>query len=84
LRPMTGSLTFQFGKLILVLGLVLVAIGLLVMAGSRMGFFGLGKLPGDISYKSKSVSFYFPVVTCILLSALATLILWLISFFRRP
>jgi Protein of unknown function (DUF2905) len=81
---MAGSPAFQFGKLILILGLVLVGIGLLVMAGARAGFFGLGKLPGDINHKSKNVSFYFPVVTCVLLSALVTLILWLISFVRRP
>ncbi|HXJ96517.1 MAG TPA: DUF2905 domain-containing protein [Terriglobia bacterium] len=90
---MVGSLGFQFGKLILVLGLVLVAVGLLLMAGSRVGLFGghpqgvplrLGRLPGDIAYKGKKVSFYFPVVTCLILSAVGTLVLWLISFLKRP
>jgi len=83
-RYRVASPPYQFGKLMVVFGLVLVGIGLLVMAGSRAGFWGLGKLPGDITYKSKSVSFYFPIVTCLVLSALATLVLWLISFFRRP
>jgi hypothetical protein len=83
-RHMVASPPYQLGKLMVVFGAVLLVVGLLVMAGSRAGFLGLGKLPGDISYKGKNVSFYFPVVTCLLLSALATLILWLISFFRRP
>ncbi len=81
---MTGSLGFQFGKLILVLGLVLVVFGSLLMAGSRLGFFGFGKLPGDIAYKGKNLSFYFPIVTCLILSAVGTLVFWLISFLRRP
>ena len=81
---MANPLTFQLGKLVAISGVVLVGIGLLLMAGARIGFFGLGKLPGDIAYKGKNVSFYFPVVTCLLLSALGTLILWLIAFFRRP
>lgn len=76
--------SYQFGKLLVVFGAVLLVSGLLLMAASRIGFLGLGKLPGDITYKGKNVSFYFPVVTCLLLSALVTLILWLISFFRRP
>ncbi|HUI41748.1 MAG TPA: DUF2905 domain-containing protein [Terriglobia bacterium] len=54
------------------------------MAGSRLGFFGLGGLPGDLAYKGRHGSFYFPVVTCLVLSALATLILWLVSVVRRP
>jgi len=81
---MAGSLTFQLGRVIVVLGVVLVGIGLLLMAGARAGFFDLGRLPGDIAYKGKNVSFYFPVVTCLVLSALGTLVFWLISFFRRP
>jgi len=67
-----------------VLGVVLVGVGLLLMAGARVGFFGLGRLPGDIAYKGKNVSFYFPVVTCLILSALGTLLFWLISFLKRP
>jgi hypothetical protein len=74
---------YHFGKLVVIFGLVLLVVGLVLMLGSRIGLFGLGKLPGDITYKSKNVSFYFPIVTCLLLSALATLILWLVSFLRR-
>ena len=71
------------GKFLVVIGILLVVLGLLLMAGSRFSFFGLGRLPGDIAYKGKSVSVYFPIVTCIILGILFTLILRLISFFRR-
>ena len=81
---MAGSLTFQLGRVIVILGVVLVGVGLLLMAGSRVGFFGLGKLPGDMAYRGKNVSFYFPVVTCLILSALGTLVFWLISLSKRP
>jgi len=80
-----GAPLFQFGRLCVIAGIVLVAIGALLILGSRLGVLGsLGRLPGDIAYKGKSVSFYFPIVTCVVLSILATLILWLISFLRRP
>jgi len=64
-------------------GIALVVVGLLLMVGSRVSFFGLGRLPGDIAYKGKHGTFYFPIVTCLLLSAVVTLIFWLISFLGR-
>ena len=73
---------FQIGRLVVVVGIALVAIGALLMAGARFGF--LGRLPGDIAYKGRNVSFYFPAVTCLILSVLVTLLLWLVSFLRRP
>jgi len=81
---MEAPVFFQFGKLIAITGVVLLALGLLLMLGSRAGLPGLGRLPGDVAYKGKHFSFYFPIVTCLLLSALATLVIWLISFLRRP
>ena len=81
---MSGGPAFQFGRFLVVAGVVLVALGLLLMTGPRTDFFRLGRLPGDIAYKGKNVSFYFPIVTCILLSVLITLIFWLISFIKRP
>ena len=71
------------GKLLIVTGVLLVALGLLLMAGSRFSLFGLGRLPGDIAYRGKNLTFYFPIVTCIILSVAFTLLLWLISFFSR-
>ncbi len=64
-------------------GVVLVAAGLLFIAGSKASFLGLGRLPGDIIYRGKNSSFYFPIVSCLILSVVLTLILWLISLFTR-
>ena len=66
----------SLGRLIVVCGLVLVTIGLAVIAAERFSFLRIGRLPGDIVYRGKNVSFYFPLATCLLLSALLTLLLW--------
>jgi hypothetical protein len=73
----------QLGKFLVVVGVLLVVAGLLLMAGAKFSFFGLGRLPGDIAYKGKNVQFYFPVVTCLVLSAVLTLVFWLISFLTK-
>ena len=75
--------TLQFGKLLIITGVVLIGLGLLLALGSRFSFLGLGKLPGDIAYKGKHVSFYFPFVTCLVLSVVLTGILWLLSYLSR-
>ena len=67
----------EFGRLVLVLGLILViAGGLLYLAGKL----GLGSLPGDFIVHKGSLRIYVPLATCVLLSLLVTLLLWL---FRR-
>ena len=53
------------------------------MAGAKFNFWGLGRLPGDIAYKGKHTTIYFPIVTCIVISVVLTLVFWLISFWRR-
>jgi len=63
-----------FGKILIYLGIGLIIMGLLLLAGSK---FGLGKLPGDIIYHKGNFTFYFPVVTSILISILLTFVLWL-------
>jgi hypothetical protein len=63
------------GKLLVLAGAILLVLGLLVMAG-----FPLFRLPGDFTVRRGPVTFYFPLVTSILLSVLVTLIL---MFFRR-
>lgn len=73
----------QIGKALIIAGVMLAGLGLIVMLGSRFSFFGLGKLPGDIAYKGRTVSFYFPIVTSLLISVALTLVLWLFSFFSR-
>jgi uncharacterized membrane protein YidH (DUF202 family) len=74
---------FQLGKFLIVVGVLLVVVGLLLMGGGKFSFFGLGRLPGDIAYKGKNVQFYFPIVTCLVLSVVVTLVFWLISLFTK-
>lgn len=64
------------GKLLVVMGIVLIGVGLLLVWGPKIPF--LGRLPGDIYFKKGDFTFYFPVVTCILVSLILTLILTLI------
>lgn len=78
-----GPIHFQLGRFLVVFGIILVVLGLVVMAGAKHSFWGLGRLPGDIAFKGKNAQFYFPVVTCLVLSALVTVVLWLVSFLTR-
>ena len=72
----------ELGKLLLVVGVVLIGAGALLMFGARLPL-RLGRLPGDISYQGRHGSFYFPVVTCLLVSLALTLISWIVNYFRR-
>ena len=74
---------FHLGKFLVILGVLLVVAGLLLMAGAKFSFLGLGRLPGDITYKGKNVQVYFPIVTCLVLSVVLTLVFWLISLFTK-
>ena len=65
----------ELGKFLVVVGLVLIGIGAVLWSGLGKGW--LGRLPGDIHYSRGNFNFYFPVVTCLLLSLLLTFILWL-------
>ena len=67
------------GKTLIIVGIVIAALGLLLAFGARIPF--LGKLPGDILIRKDGISFYFPLVTLLLLSVLLTLIINLISRF---
>jgi uncharacterized protein YybS (DUF2232 family) len=68
----------EVGKFLVIVGLLLAAVGALLWSGIGKGW--LGRLPGDINYNKGNFSFHFPIVTCLLLSVVLTLILWL---FRR-
>jgi hypothetical protein len=72
----------EVGKMLLLLGVLLAAVGAFLMLGSKLPF-RLGRLPGDIIYQGRHTTFYFPIVTCIVLSVLITLISWLVGQFRR-
>lgn len=75
----------ELGRMMIFAGGVIAAIGALVWFAARPGslLFRLGRLPGDIAYQGKHGSFYFPVVTCILLSVALTLIMWLVQWLKR-
>lgn len=66
------------GKALVVAGLVLVAVGLIWMAGER---FGLGRLPGDIVIERENFRLYLPLATGLLISLLLSLVLWLAGRF---
>lgn len=70
------------GKLLIVAGGVLVLLGAIVMLAGRTNL-PLGRLPGDIVYRGKNTSFYFPIVTCIVLSIVLSLIMWIVGRFSR-
>lgn len=72
----------EIGRALLVLGAVLFAVGALLYFSGRLPF-RLGQLPGDISYRGRNTSFYFPIVTCVVLSVVLSVIFWLVSHFRR-
>jgi hypothetical protein len=80
---MSGAAPFHFGRFLVIAGVILVALGLFLIAGGKFSFWGLGHLPGDISYKGKNFQFYFPITSCLVVSAAVSLILWVISLLTR-
>ena len=84
---MGHSIPLQLGKTLIVIGIVSIAVGVLLVIGVKFSYFGpgsgLGRLPGDITYKSKNFQFYFPIATSIVISILLTLIFWVVSYFTR-
>jgi H+/Cl- antiporter ClcA len=70
----------QIRKYLVIAGLVMVVIGLLLwFLGSKFTWFG--NLPGDIRVEKEGYKFYFPLMTCLLISLVLTLIIWLIRKF---
>jgi uncharacterized protein YybS (DUF2232 family) len=63
----------DMGKFLVMVGVVITLIGMLLWAGIGKGWFG--RLPGDIQYSKGNFHFYFPIVTCLILSILLTLLL---------
>jgi hypothetical protein len=72
----------EFGKLLIGLGVALIAGGAVLILLGRTGL-PLGKLPGDIIYRGKNTTLYFPLVTSILLSLVLSGLLYLVGRFRR-
>ena len=65
----------DFGKVLVIIGLMVTAVGALLWSG--IGKSWLGRLPGDLHYNKDNFSLHFPIVTCLVISAVVTLILWL-------
>jgi hypothetical protein len=83
MKGMSGAFHLQLGKFLVVGGIALVVLGLMVMAGAKFPSLGLGRLPGDITYKGKHFQLYFPIATCVVVSVIATIVLWVISLLTR-
>ena len=66
----------ELGKILVIIGLVVVAAGVWLWSGRGFGW--MGRLPGDISYQDGDSRFYFPVTTCILISVILTFLAWLV------
>jgi cobalamin synthase len=71
----------SIGKYLIVFGAIILIAGLILTFFPKLNFFG--RLPGDITVKKENFSFYFPIVTSIVLSILLTLIFWIINFFMK-
>jgi len=72
----------ELGKLLMVFGAILLLLGLLFGGLGRIHV-PLGHLPGDIYYRGKNTTFYFPLATCLLLSVVLSGILYLVNHFRH-
>jgi len=70
---MTGNGLSDLGRILLLVGLGIAVLGVVLMLGGKIPW--LGRLPGDIAYRKGNFSFYFPIVTSILLSIVLTVVL---------
>ena len=78
-------MTANLGKWLMVAGVLLALTGALIWLTGGKGWFGwLGRLPGDIRIETKNGGFYFPLTTCLLLSAVVSLLLALWRRFQGP
>jgi hypothetical protein len=68
----------DLGKMLIIFGIVIAGIGVLLLVGDKIPW--IGRLPGDIMIKREKFTFYFPIVTCIIISMILTL---LFSIFRK-
>ena len=66
------------GRMLIAVGLLVAALGVIISFGEKLPI-RLGRLPGDIIIRGKHSVFYFPLVTCLLISVVLSLVLWLIN-----
>ena len=67
----------HLGRLLIVIGLLIAGMGLVLILAGKIPWFG--RLPGDFFFRGKNVSFYFPLMTSLIVSAILSLILWFIN-----
>jgi hypothetical protein len=72
----------EFGKTLIFLGLIVAGLGGVLFLGGRLPL-RLGRLPGDIAVEGRRGSFYFPIVTCLLLSLVFALVMWIVGWLRK-
>jgi hypothetical protein len=72
----------DLGKALIFFGAMIAIVGVVVLFASRANL-PIGRLPGDIVYRGKNSSFYFPIVTCIVISVVLSLVFWVIGRFHR-
>jgi len=72
----------ELGKLLLIIGAMLLVVGLVFMLLGRTNL-PIGRLPGDIIYRGKNTTFYFPLATSILLSLVLSVLLYVIGRLKR-
>ena len=77
---MTNLQPQQFGKYILITGIVISIIGGIIIL---LGKIGISRLPGDIEIEGKNWKIYFPVISCIVISIILTGILWVVRWLRK-
>lgn len=71
----------DLGRLLIGFGLLIAAVGVAILLAGRMGL-PLGRLPGDFVWRGKHTTVYFPLVTCIIVSVVLSLVFWIISRLR--
>lgn len=70
----------QFGKILLFFGIAIALVGIIIIL---LGHVGLFKLPGDLEFGGKNWKVYIPIASCIVISVVLTLLMWLINYFKR-
>jgi hypothetical protein len=68
----------SFGRILIALGLIILAVGVVLTIGEKLPV-RLGRLPGDIVIRGRNSAFYFPIVSCLVISAILSFVMWLIG-----
>lgn len=77
------KLIIQAGKLLLLIGIVIAAIGAITLLGAQFKWFRIGRLPGDLLFERNGMTILIPITSMLLISAILTGMIWLAERFRR-